>query len=61
MYFGSVLFRKSVDIVGRVTGSSETRWDGGIVVLVVRLDGGVESEVSLQAVISIQGVQFAVG
>ena len=61
MYFGSVLFRKNVDIVGKVTGSSETWWDGGIVVLVVRLDGGVESEVSLQAVISIQGVQFAVG
>ena len=61
MYVGPVLLRQSVDTVGRVTVLSQPWRDGGIVVLTMRLKGGMESEVSLHAVISIQDVQVAIG
>lgn len=62
MYIRRVILRQSVDIVRRVADTSQPWWNGGAVLLTVRLEGGMEGrEVSLQTVISIQKVQVTIG
>lgn len=61
MYVGAVLLGQSVDIIRRVTVSSQPWWCGGVELMAMRLEGGMESEFSLQAVVSIQDAQVMVG